>query len=814
MLHVSRAVICGSTLAKRTNCLPSTWPQHLRLCRLLRWSGSLAPSPIISVHEDSPKSKRSFRRLPFSDTHHDRRKADLTSSWTFEDFERESNLGSSTSEHRLAVDKEVNKNNINLWLALVRHRTRLHGNEGTLEIWRGMMKRQVAIPVEGDDAEELWASVIRAAFETNTLRLIVEDATQLFMRTGKSHDMLYDLVIGKLFSKAPDIVWNWHQKFKELELPQPGTFARIVQQSSWIFTRSSLRTLERLYKDADDLRFYDVMITMLCKQEKYLEAVYWHDMLTSRRDYPSNAAITQPLRRHLNMRGASNTRLDTKALTEATLGLPSYKETINSSSKTTLSRFFMNKVLGEKHGIRQKYISDRTCAKAFATGAFSVEFVVKSLSAFGVEAIGPLALRELGARVDDPIELMKHIRMLQKLGMKIEDCVFSQLVLKLASEEKVDLLKSLLASDQHPEVFEDKELQKKLLSQHIKLEDWETAHIALLTLTHGHHDTVQQGYNVLLQARIETGELTQVHALLDDMIQHKITILPQSLKRAFFAWVPRRRPGHRSVTQEHKSRGLDDFMTLLIRIMRQGVSVEPVHWRQPLIYLGMEGRLADLEMLFVWLVLHYQKQWSCLNSTEKRREQRKLFDTGLQKATVAWGFMSINKPVPHAILSRTLGDPESLPMPNCSSFTTYVQGDLPGTTTIPAGNVFASISSGTFFPYRKAPWTRGVALLKVLKHCGLDVNTDSVRKMCNQRMTQLFGRDVSHRPTNRRARLRNRTKLTQMLAHLNLVWDADDKEALLLLGTQWQVMSIARRRHRARARVDEVQEYTEGRASV
>jgi len=810
MLHVSRAVICGSILAKRTNCLPSTWHQHLRLCGLLRRSTSLAPS-LTSIPEDSHEPKTSFRRIASSRPHHNRRQSDLTTSWTFEDFERESSPGQSTSQRVLAVDKQENKNDTNLWLAFLRHRTRLYGNEGTLEIWKGMMKRQVAIPMEGDDAEELWASVVRAAFDTNNLRLIMEDATQLFMRTGKSHDMLYDLVIGKLFLKAPDIVWNWHQKFKELDLPQPGTFARIVQQSSWISTRSSLRTLERLYKDADDLCFYDVMITMLCKQERYLEAVYWHDILTSRGDYPSHAAITQPLRRHLHMGDASNTRLDTRTLTEASLELPSYKEKINSSSKTTLSRFFMNKVLGEKHGIRQKYISDTTCAKAFATGAFSVEFVVKSLSAFGVEAIGPLALRELAARVNDPIEVMKHIRMLQKLGMKVEDCVFSRLVLKLASEEKGDLLQSLLASDQHPEVLEDKELQKKLLAHHIKLEDWKTVHIALLTLTHGHENPTQQGYNVLLQARIETGELTQVHALVDDMIQHKITISVQSLRRAFFAWVPRRRPGHRPVTQEHKSRGLDNFITLLVRIMRQGVSVEPMHWRQPLIYLGMEGRLADLELLSLWLVLHYQKQWSRPNSAEKRREQRKLFDPGLQKAIVAWGFMSINKAVPHAIMSRTLGDPESLPSP-AASFKVYIYGDLVGTTTN-AGNIFSCISSGTFFPYRKAPWTRGVALLKVLRHCGLDIYTDSVRKMCMQRMTQLFGRDVSHRPTNRRAKLGNGTKFAQMLAHLNLVWDGEGKETASLLSTHRKVIGSARMRHHGPARIDEAQGRSIERAS-
>ena len=811
MLHVSRVVVRGSTLAKRSNCLSSTWLQHFQLCGSLRRSTSLASS-LISIHEDSAEPERSFRRIASSRTPHGRRQPDLTSSWTFEDFERESNLHQSTSKYKLAVDKEENKNDINLWLAILRHRTRLYGDVGTIDIWRGMVGRQVNIPTEGDMAKELWATVVRAAFGTNDLRLIMDNARQIFMRTGRSHDMLYDLVIGKLFSKAPDIVWNWHQKLKELSLPQPGTFARIVQQSSWISTRSSLRTLERLYKDANDLHFYDGMITMLCKQGKYLEAVYWHDILTSRRDYPSNAEITQPLRRHLNMRDTRNTRLDTMALAEASLGLPTYKESFSSSSKTTLSRFFMNKVLGEKHGIRQKYISDTTCAKAFATGAFSVEFVVKSLSAFGVEAIGPLALRELGARVNSPVELMKHIRMLQKLGMKIEDCVFSQLVLKLASEEKVDLLKSLLASDQHPEVFEDKELQKKLLAQHIKLEDWKTVHIALLTLTHGHQNPIQHGYNVLLQARIENGELTQVYALSDDMISHKVTILPQSLRRAFFAWVPHRRPGHRPITQEYKYRGLDSFISLLVRIMRQGVDVEPVHWRQPMIYLGMEGRLADLEMLSVWLVLHYQKKWSHFNPAERRRKQRELFDTGLQKAMVAWGFMSINKPVLRAMFSRTLGDPESLPLPKVP-FTTYEQGDLNGTTTISGGNVFGCMSSGTFFPHRTAPWTRGLALLKVLKHCGLDVNTDSVRKMCNQRMAQLFGRHVSQRSSNRAARLRNRTKLLQMLAHLNLVWAGDGKEPALLLSTQRQVMGVLRRRHKVTARIDEVQERTEEKAS-
>jgi hypothetical protein len=429
----------------------------------------------------------------------------------------------------------------------------------------------------------------------------------------------------------------------------------------------------------------------------------------------------------------------------------------------------MNKVLGERHGIAQKYISDRTCANALATGAFSVDFVIRGLSAFGVEAIGPLALRELGVRTGSAANLMKHVKTLYQLDMRIEDCMFSQLVLKLAADEKDQLLAALLSSDKHPDVFEDEEVLTKLLTQHIRNKDWTQMRIAILALTHGHQWTPRHGYNVLLRARIDAGEIHQIHSLVDEMIASDIEITTKSLKHAFFEWVPYRRPGQRLVTQANKPKGLVDFIAFLVRLLKQGVAVHHTVWRQPVVYLGIEGRLADLEALSVWLTLVYSKTWAGLSAGERLEKHRELFPANLQKAIVAWGFRSTVKPVPQVTLLQHLGSPERLSESDVI-WHRYNRDAVVRRVGTPSRDIFASVMNGEAFRKRKASWTRGVALLKVLKDCGVKVERLVVQKACKQRLIQLFGRKVSNRRINRLAKRRNKLHPVRMLRNLNSIW--------------------------------------------
>jgi hypothetical protein len=686
----------------------------------------------------------------------------VTSHWTFEDWEFQSDIHRRRDDKNLLVNQEKHKSDVGLWLALLRHHERRSGTHGIMSIWQGIKERRISLPAQGSNVSELWEVVIGAAVVEERLHEVLEYARELNQQGARTHETVYTTIMRTLFASDPTSAWPWHLRLKELGLPTQGCLTRLVEPA--MSSNIALQVFERVYRDAGNSKIYDVMMTTLCSRNRYLEAIYWHDVLTSAGDHPSSITVTEPLRRHF--------KVDLKEKTKAGSSSPEYHAHLVPSFTTTstrLSRYFMNKVLGERHGIAQKYISDRTCAKALATGAFSVDFVIRSLSAFGVEAIGPLAFRELGLRAGNSIDMMKHVKTLHQLDMRVENRIFSQLVLKLAADEEDELLQALLASDQHPDVFEDKSTQTKLLSQHIQDQDWVSMRIAILALTHGHRWTPRHGYNVLLRARIDTGDMAQVYALVEEMIASDVEITTKSLKHAFFQWVPYRRPGQGLVHDREKTEGLLDFIAFLVRLLKQGVPVAHTVWSQPLIYLGIDGKLADLEALAIWLALVYSKAWASLSAGARLHKQRELFPTNLQKAIVAWGFASSVKPVAQATLLQHLGAPELLSASDIA-IRKYSRDAVVRRVGSPSGNVFASVIHGEPFVNREMSWMRGVSLLKILKECGVKVETLVVQKACKQRLIQLFGRRISKRRVNRLARRQNKRHPMRMLRDLNIIW--------------------------------------------
>lgn len=772
--------ICSSGLRRHHFIRSHHWTQS-------RWSPLHACRPASTVASSLQRSSPILRdsSLSTQDEHHtgqqdgalsksfdgnNEPRGDITLNWTFEDLERQCQV-EREDDTAILVNQTYYRHDVVVWAALLRHCSRVKGAAGVLNIWEGMRKRNVRLPVEGELAVELWRLVIEAAHEGDGVNAVLDYVVHSYRETRRTHADVYPLLIGPLLRTSPQNVWPLHRRLKEIGLPQPGTLKLLVKDAS--SSGKGLQIFERLYKDSNDATLYDAMIMTLCNEQRYLEAVYWHDLLTSRGDYPSSTEVTEPLRAHLKLKKRIHRRSHSGHLAHAALTLPSYHSRFVSErpeAPSTLSRFFMNKVLGEKHGISQKYISDSTCAKALATRAFSVDFVTRSLSAFGVESIGPLALRELGLRSEHDSSLITHIKLLSTLNIKIDDCVYSQLILKLASDEKSELLKVLLASDQHPEVFEDHDLQDRLLTQHIRNEDWSQVHIALLALTHGHSCPEHHAYNILLRARVDTGNLDLIQSLMDEMIQNGVRISTKSIRYAFFQLVPSRRPGQRPIVQENKNDGLDNFIALLVRMMRQGHPVNLAVWKQPLVYLGLERRIHDVEILSIWLLLVYSKQ---LPAEERADMYKALFPLNLQKAIATWGFQSVVKPGPAPELSRLLTPAllsSSFETSQTSSPTTQRSTiNFERTSKSDPAHIFHEVAMQKFFSGRR-PWTRGIALLRLLKDFGVEVDADAVRKVCLQWCRQLFGNRVSARRFNRLARRTNRASLLTFMKSVSIAW--------------------------------------------
>jgi hypothetical protein len=91
----------------------------------------------------------------------------LTTNWTLipENLEYESDVGQLEDTGNRLIDIPHFRNDFALWEELLRYRQRHYGEEGTINIWRGLTVRHtdVLLPVEGERADFFWQSFVNVA---------------------------------------------------------------------------------------------------------------------------------------------------------------------------------------------------------------------------------------------------------------------------------------------------------------------------------------------------------------------------------------------------------------------------------------------------------------------------------------------------------------------------------------------------------------------------------------------------------------------------------------------------------------------------
>jgi len=617
------------------------------------------------------------------------------------------------------------------------------------------------LPTTGEHAVKLWSTIASVAIQYNLLHEVWQYAVALAKKTSRRYEGLYEVIIGYYLRTQPAQVLPWHRKFRQLNLPAAGSLANLVDDA--VQTKRSLKTFRRLYNESEDRAVYDRMIPHLCERGLQEEAVLWHRNLMKVNDLPSDASVVDPLRDYLALSG------DQEVLREVTNDLVtrgvSFAKTIPRTLQpnTKISREMMSRMLGESHGVTPKVISDRFSARMFATRAFSIDFAIAGLTSFGFDALGPLSMRELALRCKGAEEILARITQLENLKVQLSPCVYVQLVRRLAAEGRESMLEAILQSDQHPDVYDDHKLQRQLLEQYVQTQDWPQVHRTLTILTAFHEEPEVEAWNMILRTHMTHGNVRRVREVFDDMLANGIKIKAGTVKCSFFKLLRPRNSGKRPVTLH---RHFDDlaFVTVMwLKILQSGGRIPVAAWSQIHNYYGMEGRIHELERLTLWLVQFYSRQalaalsgqnnrtpgFRRLNVTSVRQSKaispndwhddlKKMFGSVRQSAIVSWAFKTIGWG-PNKL--ETLRRRDRL---------------APATTQPNLG--------------RYEPWARGVALLRVMKQCGIPVGQATVRKAVRQCLLILFGPGRSNRLDNRAAVKRNTMSLPYMVRYLNAVW--------------------------------------------
>ncbi|CAF9913361.1 MAG: hypothetical protein GOMPHAMPRED_007871 [Gomphillus americanus] len=216
---------------------------------------------------------------------------------------------------------------------------------------------------------------------------------------------------------------------------------------------------------------YNVLIPKLCAKGDVDLALKWHRKLVAKGDPPRKKQDVENLRRMLIERRLWAAALEVKKSVVAEnvdVVLPSMSTAEAENDRRKALQSFISK-LDERVGVASftPEIEDHTCARFFATSFFSVEFVMEGMSLFGLVKFGSLSIREivkrtiLGNHCDASLARQYFARM-KKLGLRC-DTRYGRLLEYLSNEGKEVLLYSIVASDFHPDMYDNLKFQESLL---------------------------------------------------------------------------------------------------------------------------------------------------------------------------------------------------------------------------------------------------------------------------------------------------------------------------------------------------------------
>lgn len=680
----------------------------------------------------------------------------MGSAWT--ELVHQADVDSDEAIGELAVDEPENRNNMALWTEILNVRHRIHGVEGVRAVLNGMFRRAVDLPTEGDYADMLWQAFIHANLSSSleaegkveldqclTTEKVSAYAQRLKQTTGRQYSKLYKILVSHCLRIDPGTALKWHIRLKEAGLATSDSFVEVLDELMSISpSREAFKAFFKpVYRQLQRRDLYDFIIASAFRHNwSEGSTILFHRLLIVSGDLPGDAYSQDPRVVKL-FRQAQETKP----------GTSEYDRAVGPGKRTTrlpyatVNREMMNTVLGEVHGIKPKELSDDFCARMFATRAFSVSWVVKGLSLFGAEKLGPLATREMAVRSGSPQVFRDDLRELKAAGLSTGDSMFARLVVKIAEEDNEELWRALLDSDQHPEAYDDAWTQSDLLKFYLEQQEWVSAHLSLLTAFFSGEGASLRAWNQMLQHYMLIHDHPATLSTLQSMMNQEIPLTSYTMDLLRSHILPPRKVGRR---QEHmhgpRSFEPAEFVAkAYIYSAQLRKHPRSVQWVEVLKRLGMGHRWEEFERVVLQLL---KEPGGSPDEDEYRWERdmrmerlKKIFNSTMRKAVFIWGFQSASQ--------RNQLRPQ---------LSTQKSGSSAG-----AGATQAK-------PVTIEWWAQGLSLLQRLKASGFDFDAAEIRLVFVQRMLILFGPAYSTRAINHEARRNNRLSLAHYIRHANEIW--------------------------------------------
>jgi hypothetical protein len=651
------------------------------------------------------------------------------------------------------------------WAALLLRRERHEGQRGIMAVWKLRHQAQYNLPVDSTEhTEYLWGTFLK---HPQLVLEVIDHAAELLRTNKETYTRLYPLVLIYWLPRNTKKVLDYHHHMLSKLEVKTIPLKEVARYGRSIFKPAAYQVLMEIYRASEQRDMYDEVVPPLVEKGHILLARRWHNLCMFRHDLPSEAVANHPVVRILT---AESSMLSNPK--------NSSQESLQQSGK--YNGELMRRLLGRDTAPVR--FEDSFCASMFATRSFPPSSVIHGLAMVGVNEIGPQAVRAMASCTEPLEDLPEKFQELRANGIALQGCVYSLAMEKFAKDQNWKLVRSMLDSDQHPDVFDDVQVQRELLEYYLNQEDHAQLQRTLAILTLFHTDSSQESWNLLLQANIRRTGPQHITEVLQDMRVRGAMVTKESIA-AIRGLLRRRQIGRKPVNSEKS--GFDDlrFVTrVYMTILEFGMgSITPREWRELIRRFGMTGRFKELRRLLLWLLCWYAPrssiQFSHLpvspfreramerlktmhpernhhnhyfrfpgNVTQHDSELhpiRQLFPPPLMQALIIWGFRA--GLLPNANLEQSL------------------YGSILGKKHYRRKLLQRQI-------LQRAGWSIGLRTVVLLRDLGVYVHHHTVVKALQMQFIVLFGHGVSNKIENRVMEDTNSVLYARCVRNINKHW--------------------------------------------
>ena len=460
-------------------------------------------------------------------------------------------------------------------------------------------------------------------YRTKEVDLSAEDelTSQFWLTLLDEVTRRHDLATLKTLCQKRRLIWQRQQLFPEViasalhNMPREHVISMAehlttrrhpsAQDGAELFkhfnpqTESDINKFKAVYLSCEFIGIYDQVMMHLHNNDLSALSLPLHRFLISQQDFPSRVDSMRPMLLRMAQDG---TPVEPVIASLRSAGFAM----VNAAGA-----IFQTEV--ESPGLSPGLdisgsVSDAFAAKAFAAKSLSFSFILNSLKAFGLRVVGPQAFREIGLGCNGTEEFLQRLNAINSLDLDLGLSAYSRILRKVCQDQNETMFRALLQTDMHHDVFDDKQLQGRLLAEALRSSDWDRMNLLLLMLNNGESNTLNDSVRRYTLDAVSNADARSILGLLlsedEPCSSTRKWDVDRAVGRRIYLFSTSLRTLQKSMTPEQYT--TPRMLTLItIGIMQDalisGIKIKAGYWKHILGRLIECGDFETVDSLCDWL---------------------------------------------------------------------------------------------------------------------------------------------------------------------------------------------------------------------